>query len=57
MTNRGAYIARINRVVDHIDERLDADLALHTPARVARVSPWHFHRVFQALTGQRSACS
>ena len=55
MTNRGAYIARINRVVDHIDEHLDADLDLHTLARVARVSPWHFHRVFQALTGETIA--
>jgi hypothetical protein len=28
MTSRSAYIARVNRVVDHIDGHLDADLDL-----------------------------
>jgi len=55
MTNRSAYAARINRVVDHIDAHLDAELDLRALARVARVSPWHFHRVFQAFTGETIA--
>lgn len=53
--HRNAYTARINRVLDHIGEHLAAPLDLHTLAAVAHFSPWHFHRVFQALTGETLA--
>lgn len=55
MIDRGAYTARINRVVDHIDAHLAQALDLTTLATVARLSPWHFHRVFVALTGETVA--
>ena len=49
------YVARINRVFDYIDAHLAEPLDLTKLARVAYVSPWHFHRVFQALTGETLA--
>lgn len=50
-----AYIARINRVVDHISANLAGTLDLQALADVAHFSPWHFHRVFQAVTGESLA--
>jgi AraC family transcriptional regulator len=47
-----SYTARINRVLDYVDAHLPDKLDLATLARVAYVSEWHFHRVFQALTGE-----
>jgi AraC family transcriptional regulator len=55
MTHRDTYIARINRVVDHIDAHLADTLDLSTLAAVAHFSPWHFHRLFQALAGETLA--
>ncbi|WP_411878389.1 helix-turn-helix domain-containing protein [Polaromonas sp. YR568] len=52
---RRAYIARINRVVDHISANLAGTLDLQALADVAHFSPWHFHRVFQAVTGETLA--
>jgi AraC family transcriptional regulator len=46
------YINRINRVIDYIDANLDQDLSLHVLARVAMFSPFHFHRIFSAFTGE-----
>lgn len=51
----GDYVARINRVFDYIDAHLAEPLDLTKLAAVAYVSPWHFHRVFQALTGETLA--
>jgi AraC family transcriptional regulator len=42
------YVTRINRVLDHIDRHLDAELDLSTLAAVAHFSPFHFHRIFAA---------
>jgi len=57
VTSRGStsYVARINRVIDHIERHLDAPLDLASLAALAHVSPWHFHRVFQAFTGETLA--
>src|SRR6478609_8729686 len=52
---RHAYIARINRVTDHIDSHLAEPLDLARLADVANFSAWHFHRVFQAMTGETLA--
>ena len=46
------YIARVNRVIDHIQANLDGDLTLAELARVAHFSPYHFHRIFRALVGE-----
>lgn len=46
---------RINRVIDHIGTHLDDALDLAALAGVAHFSPWHFHRIFQAMTGETPA--
>lgn len=50
--NRAAYVARINRVIDHVENHLAEPLALEELARVAAFSPFHFHRLFTAATGE-----
>lgn len=49
---RAEYVARINRVIDHVQAHLDGDLSLSVLAKVASFSPFHFHRVFAALVGE-----
>jgi AraC family transcriptional regulator len=49
---RQEYDKRVNRVIDHIRERLAEPLTLAELARVAAFSPFHFHRVFRAITGE-----
>lgn len=44
------YIQRINKVFVFIDENLDTPLTLATIAKVAHYSPYHFHRIFKAIT-------
>ena len=53
--SRSSYVARINRVFDHIDAHLAEALDLDSLASVANFSPWHFHRLFKALTGETLA--
>jgi AraC family transcriptional regulator len=45
------YQARMQRVLDHIDQHLDGDLNLETVSRVAAFSKFHFHRQFMATFG------
>jgi AraC family transcriptional regulator len=49
---RNEYMARINRVIDHIDRNIGKDLSLEELARVAHFSRFHFHRIFHALVGE-----
>src|SRR6516165_2904694 len=49
------YIQRVNLAIDHIVGRLGEPLRLRDLARVAMLSPFHFHRVFQALVGSTPA--
>jgi AraC family transcriptional regulator len=49
---RQEYVARINRVIDHVDAHLDADLTLGELADVACFSRFHFHRIFSAMVGE-----
>lgn len=53
--HRRACIQRVNRVLDHIGTHLVEPLDLQSLAEVACFSPWHFHRIFQALTGETLA--
>src|SRR3954464_13058899 len=46
------YVDRVNRAIDYIADHLDAPLKLDDVARVACFSPFHFHRIFQALVGE-----
>ncbi len=50
--SRKEYFQRINRVVDHIDSHLDDEHSLENLSEVAHFSPFHFHRIFSALTGE-----
>ena len=45
------YHARMQRVLDHIDQHLDDDLDLETVSGVAAFSKFHFHRQFTATFG------
>ncbi len=47
-----SYARRVHRVMDYVRNHLNDDLSLDTLARVAHFSPFHFHRVFKAQTGQ-----
>jgi len=51
-SNRLEYEKRVNRVVDHVHAHLAEELSLEALARVAAFSPFHFHRVFKATTGE-----
>src|SRR5262245_25408644 len=49
------YIQRVNLAIDYIVGHLDEPLRLRDLARAAKLSPFHFHRVFQALIGSTPA--
>jgi AraC family transcriptional regulator len=46
-----AYVERVNRAIDHVVSRLGEPLRLADVSRAAGLSPFHFHRVFQAMVG------
>ncbi len=46
------YINRINRVLDYIESNLEKELSLEMISKVALFSPFHFHRIFNAFTGE-----
>ena len=50
-----AYLERVNLAIDHIVANLDRPIRLQALAKIAMLSPYHFHRVFQALTGETPA--
>lgn len=52
MTSKREYERRINRVVDYVERNPAAELSLEGLARIASFSPYHFHRVFRATTGE-----
>lgn len=46
------YIKRINTILLFIDENLDSELSLETVANIGFYSPFHFHRIFKAITNE-----
>ncbi len=46
------YQRRINNTLQFIHENLDQNLNLSTLSSVANYSPFHFHRLFKAITGE-----
>ncbi|BDS14751.1 AraC family transcriptional regulator [Aureispira anguillae] len=46
------YISRINKVIHYIEEHLEANLSLEKVAKIAHYSPFHFHRIFKAVTNE-----
>ncbi len=49
------YERRILRVLQYIDDNPAADLSLDALADIAAMSRFHWHRVFQAMTGETCA--
>lgn len=50
--HRASYIAAVNRAIDHVYAQLSGDLSLTALAEVTGFSPFHFHRIFKAITGE-----
>jgi transcriptional regulator GlxA family with amidase domain len=50
-----AFAERVNLAIDHVVEHLGGPLRLADVARAARLSPFHFHRVFQVSVGETLA--
>ncbi len=46
------YRDRINQVIDHVNQHLDQSFKLNDLAAIANFSPYHFHRIFVAVTGE-----
>ncbi|SDE97007.1 transcriptional regulator, AraC family [Pricia antarctica] len=44
------YLHRINKALAFIDQNLDTHLTLESVANIACYSPYHFHRLFKAIT-------
>jgi AraC family transcriptional regulator len=51
-SHRREYERRVNRVMDYVQANLAENLTLEKLAAVAAFSPFHFHRVFSAITGE-----
>lgn len=49
---RSHHVKRIEAVLDHIEHHLSEDLSLEALAEHAAISPFHFHRLFLAWTGE-----
>jgi AraC family transcriptional regulator len=54
-STRAAYLERVNRAIDLIMANPAKPLSLRALAKAAALSPFHFHRVFQAITGETPA--
>lgn len=54
-STHASYLDRVNRAIDHLASNADRPVRLHELSRAAALSPFHFHRVFQALTGATPA--
>ena len=55
LTHRARYEARLNRVLDHIYDHLDEPLDIDRLAEIACLSPYHWHRIYQAMHGETVA--
>ncbi len=47
---RPEYLHRINKALVFIDRNLDTPLTLESVSKIACYSPYHFHRLFKAIT-------
>lgn len=51
-TSQSGYVRRFTRVIEYIYAHLDEAPDLNTLADVAALSPWHWHRTWQAVYGE-----
>ena len=52
MDQEEEYVRRTLKVLIYIEENLDEDFTLERLAKIACYSPFHFHRIFQAIVGE-----
>src|SRR5471032_2661471 len=57
LTYQARYEARLSRVLDHIYDHLDEPLDIDRLAELARLSPYHWHRIYQAMYGETIAAT
>lgn len=50
--SKSIYTARIDRVTEYLRSHLAESPSLEELAKVAHFSPFHFHRIFTAITGE-----
>ncbi len=50
--DRQLYEGRVNAAMDYVETHLGDELTVERLARVAHFSPFHFHRIFSAVTGE-----
>src|SRR5690606_37238668 len=48
---RSFYQTCVQKAVEHVMSHLDEALDLHALARIAALSPYHFHRIFRGMLG------
>lgn len=46
------HINSVNQVINHIEQNLSGDLSLKTLAKIANISPYHFHRIFSIVSNE-----
>jgi AraC family transcriptional regulator len=51
-TTLNDYEGRVNAALDWITLHLDQSISLQQIAAIAHFSPFHFHRIFRAQTGE-----
>lgn len=49
---RQKYVAQINKAIDYIEGNIKKELNLKTISDATSFSPFHFHRIFKAFTGE-----
>src|SRR5438552_14324158 len=52
MRQNSHYHDRVNRVLGYVGEHLDGERSLTRLSQVGCFSPFHFHRIFQTVTGE-----
>ena len=57
LTYQARYEARLSRVLDHIYDHLDEPLDIDRLAEIACLSPYHWHRIYQAMYGETIAAT
>ena len=55
LSHRERYETRLNRVLEHIYDHLDEPLDIERLAQIACLSPYHWHRIYQAMHGETVA--
>ena len=56
-STKESYHQRIERVIDYIYNHMDDSLSSEKLAEIACLSPFHWHRVYQSITGETPAAT